>query len=173
MGNRLRLNAALFHTKTNPLYFVFIGAVGAQALVNIDEVRLMGGEIEAVAKVGGGLDVYASFGYTDSKILANSLNPATIGNEAPYIAKTTLNLGAQYRADITDAMGLIARVDYERRGAQFWDPENSTARIALDLVNARIGFEDMPSMMRMAARANIAAARALCLIIKLPLMWLT
>ncbi len=142
MENRLRLNAAVFHTKTNPLYFVFIGAVGAQALVNIDEVRLMGGEIEAVAKVGGGLDVYASFGYTDSEILANSLNPATIGNEAPYIAKTTLNLGAQYRADITDGIGLIARVDYERRGAQFWDPENSTARSALDLVNARIGFED-------------------------------
>lgn len=141
MGNRLRLNAAAFHTKTNPLYFVFIGAVGAQALVNIDEVRLMGGEIEAVANVAEGLDLYASFGYTDSEILGNTLNPATVGNQAPYVAKTTLNLGAQYRADITEDLGLVARIDYERRGAQFWDPENSTARSALNLVNARVGVE--------------------------------
>lgn len=143
LDNRLRLNAAAFHTKTNPLYFVFIGAVGAQALVNIDEVRLMGGEIEAVANVGEGLDIYASFGYTDSEILANTLNPATVGNEAPYIAKTTLNLGAQYRRDVTNDIGLVARIDYERRGAQFWDPENSTDRGALDLVNARLGVEDI------------------------------
>jgi len=142
LDDRLRLNAALFHTKTNPLYFVFIGAVGAQALVNIDDVRLQGGEVELVAKLVEGFDVYASFGYTDSKILANSLNPADVGNEAPYVAKTTLNIGAQYRVDITDGIGLVARVDYERRGAQFWDPENSSARSALDLVNARIGFED-------------------------------
>lgn len=142
LDNRLRLNAAAFHTKTNPLYFVFIGAVGAQALVNIDEVRLMGGEIEAVANVGEGLDIYAAFGYTDSEILADSLNPANVGNEAPYVAKTTFNVGVQYRTDITGDIGLVARVDYERRGAQFWDPENSTARSALDLVNARIGIED-------------------------------
>ncbi len=142
LNNRLRLNAAAFHTKTNPLYFVFIGAVGAQALVNIDEVRLMGGEIEAVANVGDGLDIYAAFGYTDSEILANTLSPATVGNQAPYVAKTTLNLGAQYRTEITEDFGLIARVDYERRGAQFWDPENSTDRSALNLINARIGIED-------------------------------
>ena len=30
---------------------------------------------------------------------------------------------------------------YERRGEQFWDPENTTARSALNLVNARAGFE--------------------------------
>jgi len=143
LNNRLRLNAAAFHTKTNPLYFVFIGAVGAQALVNIDEVRLMGGEIEAVANVGDGLDIYAAFGYTDSEILANTLSPATVGNQAPYVAKTTLNLGAQYRTEITEDFGLIARVDYERRGAQFWDPENSTDRSALNLINARIGIEDL------------------------------
>jgi len=140
---RVRLNAALFHTKTNPLYFVFVGAVGGQVLVNIDEVRLMGGEIEVMTKVSDGLDVYASFGYTDSEILADSLNPANAGNQAPYVAKTTFNIGAQYRTDITNKIGLVARVDYERRGAQFWDPENSTDRSAIGLVNARIGFEDI------------------------------
>ena len=38
-------------------------------------------------------------------------------------------------------MGLFFRVDYERRGSQFWDVNNSTARSALDFVNARLGLE--------------------------------
>ncbi|MCF8475087.1 MAG: TonB-dependent receptor [Emcibacter sp.] len=151
---RLRLNAALFHTKTNPLYFVFVGAVGAQVLVNIDEVRLMGGEIEAVARVSDGFDVYASFGYTDSEILNDILNPANVGNRAPYVPKTTFNVGAQYRTDITKDLGIVARVDYEHRGAQYWDPENSTARSALDLVNARIGLEDTDGKWSIAASVN-------------------
>lgn len=141
LDNRLRLNSGVFHTKTNPLYFVFVGAVGAQVLVNIDDVRLIGGEIEAAFSVSEGLDVYAGFGYTDSEIQQNTLNPATVGNEAPYIAENTFNMGAQYRTDISDDIGFIARIDYERRGAQFWDPENSTDRSALNLVNARIGIE--------------------------------
>ena len=139
--NRLRLNTAVFHTETNPLYFVFVGEVGAQVLVNIDDVKLLGGEIEAAYTVSEGLDVYAGVGYTDSEIKANALNPATVGNEAPYIAKNTFNAGAQYRIDLTDTLGLIARVDYERRGAQFWDPENSTDRSALNLLSARVGIE--------------------------------
>ncbi|MBB6521130.1 TonB-dependent receptor [Pseudoteredinibacter isoporae] len=141
LDNRLRLNAGIFHTKTNPLYFVFVGAVGAQVLVNIDDVRLIGGEIEAAFSVSEGLDIYAGFGYTDSEIQRNTLNPTTVGNEAPYIAENTFNMGAQYRTDITDDIGFVARIDYERRGAQFWDPENSTDRSALNLVNARMGIE--------------------------------
>jgi iron complex outermembrane receptor protein len=141
--NRLRVNAALFRTETNPLYFVFVGEVGAQVLVNIEDVELTGGEVEAFLSVSEGLDLYAAFGITDSEIKSNSLNPATVGNEAPYVAKNTFNLGAQYRTDLTAGLGLVARVDYERRGAQFWDPENSTERSALNLVNARLGIEDL------------------------------
>lgn len=141
MNNRLRLNAAVFNTETNPLYFVFVGSIGAQILVNIDEVQLIGGEIEAAFSVTEGLDVYAGIGITDSEIKSNQLNPATVGNEAPYIAKNTPNLGAQYRTELTEGLGFIARIDYERRGAQFWDPENSTDRSALNLINARIGIE--------------------------------
>lgn len=141
LNNRLRLNAAIFSTETNPLYFVFVGSIGAQILVNIDEVRLNGGEIEAAFTLSEGLDIYAGIGITDSEIKSNSLNPATVGNEAPYIAKNTFNIGAQYRTELSESLGFIARIDYERRGAQFWDPENSTDRSALNLVNARIGIE--------------------------------
>lgn len=139
---RMRLNGALFRTKVeNQQYFVFIGAVGAQVLVPIDEVSLYGGEIEAVLRLADGFDAYAAFGVTKSEIDAYSVNPTAVGNKAPYVPETTLNLGGQYRVPLAGAFGLFARADYERRGAQFWDPENSTARSALNLVNLRFGLE--------------------------------
>lgn len=118
LGRRLRINSSLFHTiDKNPAYFVFIGPISAQVLVPIDKVRLMGGEIEAVARLLDGFDIYASFGLTDSNIKKYAVNPALVGNNAPYVAKTTINLGAQYRTGITDKIGVFARVDYERRGS--------------------------------------------------------
>ena len=68
---------------------------------------------------------------------------ALAGNQAPYIANNTVNAGIQYRTDITSSLGLFIRGDFENRGRQFWDPENSTARSAIQLVNARIGIEDL------------------------------
>lgn len=141
--NRVTLNGSVYRTKvTNAPYFVFIGAVSAQVLVPIDDIEIIGGEIELAANLADGLDAYASVGITDSEIDAYSVNPAAVGNKAPYIAKSTFNAGIQYRTPITDSLGIFGRVDYENRGSQFWDPENSTARSAIDLVNLRVGLED-------------------------------
>ena len=143
LDNRLRLNGAAFYTQDKrPAYFVFIGSISAQVLVPIDKVRLIGGELEAIARLAPGLDAYVSVGLTDSEVREYAVNPDAVGNRAPYVPKTTFNAGLQYRTDITERFGLFARVDYERRGRQFWDPENTTDRSALNLVNARLGIED-------------------------------
>lgn len=156
-GNRLRLNGAFFRTKMkNPLFFVFIGQISAQVLANIERVTLIGGEIEATARLADGWDAYVSFGYTDSEINEYSVNPAAVGNQAPYVPKTTFNVGTQYRTSITESIGLIARVDFERRGAQFWDPENSTARSALNLLNLRLGIEDPDGVWSLIGTVNNA-----------------
>lgn len=136
------LNASGYRTKVeNAPYFVFIGAVSAQVLVPVDEIEIWGGEVELTANLYDGLDFYAAFGLADSEIQEYTVNPAAVGNYAPYVAKTTFNTGLQYRTPITSSIGIFGRVDYERRGEQFWDPENTTARSALNLVNARAGFE--------------------------------
>ena len=140
--HRVNLSGALFHTDVeNQQYFVFIGAVGAQVLVPIDKVRLNGGELEIAAKVADGLDVNASVGVTDSTIRKYSVNPAAVGNKAPYTPNVTFNAGVQYRAPITSGLGLFTRVDYRGLGKQYWDPENSAPRSFVSLVDARIGFE--------------------------------
>lgn len=137
-----RVNATAFHTQDkNPFYFVFVGSIGAQILVNIDEVKLYGGEIEAIVSPVRGLDLFVNYGYTHSRISKFDFNPATIGNKAPYIPQDGGALGAQYRVPVTTALNLFARGEVEHHGKQFWDPENSTSRSSFQLVNLRGGIE--------------------------------
>lgn len=143
-GGALRLNLSQYFTKVeNAPYFVFIGAVSAQVLVPIDEVEIFGGEIEALLNPIDGLDLYASASVADSEIIAYTVNPAVVGNRAPYVANTTFNIGAQYTLPVTSTLGVFGRFDYENRGKQFWDPENSTDRSAIGLLNLRAGLTDM------------------------------
>ena len=155
LDRRLRLNGSLFHSTVDGFqYFVFVGEVGAQVLVNIDEVEITGGEIELLASPLQGLDLYAGFGYTSSEIKDYSLNPDAEGNDAPYVPESTFNVGGQYRFPIGDALLGLARIDYEYRGSQYWDPENSSERSALDLVNARLGIESVDETWSLMATVN-------------------
>lgn len=141
-GGRLRFNASIFQTDLeNQQYFVFIGQVGAQVLVPIEDVEIVGGELDIVVRVNDYLDLFGAYGVSDGDVKAYSLNSAAIGNKSPYTADNTLNLGAQLRFPISSNLNGFARLDYENRGEQFWDPENTTARSAIDLSNLRIGLE--------------------------------
>lgn len=144
LDDRMRVSAAVFDTDVDgQQFFSFIGAISAQILTNIDKVKLKGGEVDIMLRAADGLDLYASFGYTDSEIKAYAVDPTAVGNRAPYIAKNTLNLGAQY--EIPWNVGntsLFTRVDYELRGSQFWDVLNSTDRDDLSLVHVRLGIND-------------------------------
>jgi len=141
---RWRLSGAIYHTTTyNAPYFVFVGGIGAQILVGIDEVEIIGGELELNANLLEGLDVNLGLAISDSEIQEYSLNPAAVGNNAPYVPDATFNAGVQYRTRIAGSVGFFGRMDYERRGSQFWTPENITERDAFDLLGFRAGIEDM------------------------------
>ena len=142
LDNRITVNTAAYLTDTkNAPYFVFIGAVTAQVLVPIDKIRTKGFETEVSAKLTDNLNAYAGLSVTDSNIKKYRVNSAAVGNKAPYIANSTVNAGVQYRQPITEALSVLARVDYSRMGKQYWDPENSTDRKAIDLVNVRMEVE--------------------------------
>lgn len=141
LDNRLTLNAAAFTTKSeNGYFFVFLAANSTQNLGNIPETRINGFEVDSVFKAAEGLDFNFGFGFTDSEI-KDFPDPTAIGNEAPLISRTTLNLGGQYRTAISDALGLLTRLDYRRIGKTWWDVENSTVRDPVNLVDIRAGIE--------------------------------
>jgi iron complex outermembrane receptor protein len=143
LDRKLRVNAAIFDsTVKGQQYFVFVGAIGGQVLVNVDKVEIRGGELELLANIADGLDVYAGVGVSDSTIKEYVVNPADVGKWAPYVPKTSYNLGAQYRFPITEALRLVTRADYISKGKQYWDPENSAPRDTVNLLNLRLSLED-------------------------------
>lgn len=137
----LKVNGGVFRTDVNNQHFFqFLGAINAQLLNNIDEVLLQGVELDVQYKVMDGLQVYAAYGITDSEIKSYTVAPSDIGNWAPYVPKSTFNAGIQYSFSISSNVETTFRVDYERRGKQYWDTANTTARSALNLVNLHFGI---------------------------------
>lgn len=144
LAPRTSVSGAVYKTDlSNAPYFVFIGAVSAQVLVPIDQIDIFGVELEGSAEITDGLTAYLGVSFTDAEIKEYAVDTTLVGNDAPYIASNTINAGFQYRTDISSSLGFFVRGDFENRGRQFWDPENSTARSAIQLVNARVGIEDL------------------------------
>ncbi|MDE0368073.1 MAG: TonB-dependent receptor [Gammaproteobacteria bacterium] len=142
MDGLASLNVSLFTTDVDgQQYFLFFAPTSSQVLAGIDRVDLVGGEIELSAAVAEGLEIYAAYGFTDSEIEEYNVQPAFVGNKAPYVPRDTVNLGFQYRAPVAGDVKLLLRGDYQRRGKQYWDPDNSSARNAVSLVGVRAGLE--------------------------------
>ena len=142
MDGLASLNVSLFTTDVDgQQYFLFFAPTSSQVLAGIDRVDLVGGEIELSATVAKGLEIYAAYGFTDSEIEEYNVQPAFAGNKAPYVPRDTVNLGFQYRAPVAGDVKLLLRGDYQRRGKQYWDPDNSSARNAVSLVGVRAGLE--------------------------------
>lgn len=140
--NRFTINGTAYKTDIEDShYFLFVGAVSAQIMVNIDEVEIQGFDIEATANLAEGFDVYAGLGIIDSEIGAYTFSPGAVGNKAPYVSDSTLNLGGQYRFGLSDGLDGLVRLDYNRTGERFWDPENTTSNDPIDLLNARVALE--------------------------------
>lgn len=141
-NDRLSWETAFYRTDDEGQpFFVFIGAVGAQVLVNIDEADIMGVESTLKAKVAEGLDVYAAGAITDTEIQSYLVDPEAVGNMLPLVPEYTLNLGVQHRQPVTDELAVVGRVDYERLGEMAWTPQNSTPRDPVDLVGLKGGLE--------------------------------
>ncbi len=137
----VKVNAAAYTTKSeNSYFFVFLAASSTQNLGNIPEVRLNGFEIDASAEILPHLDVNAALGVTYSNI-EEFADPTVIGNEAPQIARSTLNLGAQYSGPLAGRVDALARIDYRRTGRTWWEPFNTTVRDPIDIVDARLGIK--------------------------------
>ncbi|MCZ0939512.1 MAG: TonB-dependent receptor [Caldilineaceae bacterium] len=140
-GN-FRFNAAWFSSSVdNTQYFPFDGLAFVQVFEDIDEADLDGFELEAAWRPLENLDVYAAYGKTNTEITAYAERPGTVGNDLPYVPKDTFNAGARIEFDLGAGLTFFARADYERRGEQYWTPENTHPRDTLSLVNLRAGLE--------------------------------
>jgi iron complex outermembrane receptor protein len=140
LDRRLNAGLSLFHTRSrNGYFFVFLAANSTQNLGNLD-ATYKGAELELAFRATKRLDLYANFGYTDSEI-TRMADPKVIGNQAPLVSRTTLNVGAQYRQPLPDDLSGTMRLDFQQIGRTWWDPYNVTSRDPVSLVDVRMGLE--------------------------------
>ena len=136
----LTVDADVFYTKsTNGYFFVYIAADSTQNLGNLN-ATYKGAELSLTARPVERLDLYAGFGYTDSRITAMA-DPTVIGNQAPLVSKNTVNAGVQYRQPLGDDLGGTVRLDYQEIGRTWWEPYNITSRDPVSLVDLRLGLQ--------------------------------
>lgn len=132
--------AAYTTTSENSYFFVFLQASSTQNLGNVPKTRIQGFELEAFVEPVDDLQLSAAWGMTFSEI-KEFPDPAVIGNEAPLISRSTLNLGAQWTPELATGLDGFVRVDYRRTGRTWWDVQNTTVRDPVDLVDVRVGVE--------------------------------
>ncbi|MEL6530017.1 MAG: TonB-dependent receptor [Pseudomonadota bacterium] len=95
----------------------FVGPFGLLRVVsNIDEVEVYGIEFNTSAEIVDGWKLFGSVNVTESEIKANSSRPSTVGNESPYTADYTINLGTEIDTPLNDSIDLIVRADYRITG---------------------------------------------------------
>jgi iron complex outermembrane receptor protein len=141
LDNRLTVNGSFFDSDDqNSFFFLFAAAVDAQILVNINDVRLVGGNLEVNYTPVDNLDLFGNIGYTHSNITSYAFDPADRGNWAPLVPLFTADVGAQYTFPLIDGLQGFARGDLEITGKEYWDPENTTPRNELNLINLQAGL---------------------------------
>jgi iron complex outermembrane receptor protein len=143
--NRVNLNFSIFDTEAEgSYYFVFLDASSTQNLGSLDRVDYQGFEFDVTARVTDNFEMFFGYGYTDSEIIEWNApqGAAAIGNQAPLVSEDTVNVGAQYRRPFgSSGLEFFARADYQRIGDTYWDPQNSTIRSPVNLLDWRIGIQ--------------------------------
>ncbi len=119
LDGAVTFDLAGYYTTIDDMQFFefFVGAFGLLRVVsNIDEVEVYGGEINLTAEPVKGWKLFGSANVTESEIKANASRPVTVGNNSPYTADYTINLGTQVDLPITDTLDFVTRADWRITG---------------------------------------------------------
>ena len=140
LDRRVSVDGDVFYTKsTNGYFFVYISADSTQNLGNLD-ATYKGAELSITARPTDRINLYAGYGYTDSRITGMA-DPTVIGNQAPLVSKDTINAGAEYRQPLAAGLNGTVRLDYQQIGRTWWEPYNITSRDPVSLVDLRVGLQ--------------------------------
>ena len=140
LEHRLSLDADVFHTHSdNGYFFVYLASNSTQNLGNLN-ATYKGAEIQLTAYPSEHVQLYVGYGYTDSRI-THMADPTVLGNQAPLVSHDTVNAGAMYVHPLTDGLTGTARLDYQDIGRTWWDPQNSTSRDPVSLVNLDLSLQ--------------------------------
>ena len=140
--------AGFYNDKSNSQQFRFVPEGTLNAVIAIDEIDIIGGELEFTALATDDLTLRGFVGYVNAEIDRFSLDPGDEGNRAPYVPEVTAGFGVNHVWTLPSdwfgpGLAVITDIQYEFRGSQFWDTNNTpgSRRDALNLVNGRVALQ--------------------------------
>lgn len=141
LDNSVRTNIAIFHNNIDD-YQVERSLVATDyAILNAEEARSYGAEIELSAEIFTGVTLEGSFGKTTTE-LTNYTDPISganlSGNKAPFVPELDASLAATYTHDT----GLFARIELVHQGEVYFNDQNDTSFMenGFTVINATIGY---------------------------------
>ncbi|MEI9985557.1 MAG: TonB-dependent receptor [Aliidongia sp.] len=141
-GYGVSVQGSAYHSiVSDQQYYSFVPAASSQIISSIEKVHIDGAELETSYRIDEYLQASLGLAWTNAVIEADSFSPGDVGHQAPYVPKNQINLTVQYERPIVENLTGLARIDYERKGSQFWDTDNSTTRNPINLVNMRVALE--------------------------------
>jgi len=158
LDQRVRFNAAAFHTDYDDLQFTYRYQV-APLLANAGKANIEGFEIEISALPADGLTIDGSVGYLKDDIIEVSdlsslgvVTGVTVDSDIPFTPEWTWSFGIGYESD-PGPLGLVfkPRVDVSHVSPQFFDAQNTVEiaqNEAVTLLNASLGIENADGNVR-------------------------
>ncbi|WP_321417565.1 TonB-dependent receptor [uncultured Desulfobacter sp.] len=139
LDNTLILNSSIYYMSISDLQVVnLIASTTNYYKNNAAEATSKGIEFDLSYKATDNLEIFAAFGYNETTFdKYKDAGGDYSGNTNVNAPKYNYSIGTQYRA----GNGCYARADLNGYGKMYLDKENTFARDAYMLVNAKIGYE--------------------------------
>ncbi len=140
---RVALNSAVFFIDWNDLQLNVpnLNVPGQIYIANVGGASSKGVEFDLAARPAPGVDVFASFGYTNATFSSGSTSVGldVSGNDIPNTPDYTASFGVQYGRALNSATSAYGRADVVLSGAFKYDDANLEGQDAYSLVNFRGG----------------------------------
>jgi iron complex outermembrane receptor protein len=153
LGDRLEVNGDAYAIRdSNQPFYVFVGQVGAQVLININHARMYGGDLDARGILFsspslGKLTAYANGSYNHNFITAYSLNSADVDNMLPQAPRWLWHAGFDYEHyafqvndRLVGPLTFFTRWDLSGRTREAWDADNTSFQGGYSTLNVRFGL---------------------------------
>ncbi|ANI79249.1 TonB-dependent receptor [Sphingobium sp. EP60837] len=143
LDRAVTLNGAIFYYDYRNQQALNVDDLSIQTLINIPKSRILGGELELIARPVSSVRINAGLGFLSTKIREGVLSgQPLVGNRLPNAPKLTASAGVDWDVIDNSAGKLTANVNASYTSKQFYDLFN-TDRIAQKgyaLVNGQLSY---------------------------------
>lgn len=139
--DKIAANGSVFWIDWDDMQLSQFDQMSGGYVTNAGEATSQGFELELLARPLAGLEVFGGFGYLDTEFdrFVDQFGQDVSGRSLPFAPDTTGNLGAHYRAELTENLALSLHGEYFHVGQFFYDAGNRASE-RYKLANFRVGL---------------------------------